>query len=347
MNFQKHLIDSRESVRSALVALEQLSTDAVLFVVDERRRLLGALTDGDIRRAIINGCDFHDPLTAFARPNPWVLRQGLDQLDEIIALRKRNVEIFPVINESGEVINVVNLRMRKSYLPVDALILAGGRGERLRPLTDTHPKPMLPVGDKPIIEYAIDRLKEYGIDDVWIALRYLPDQITGFLKDGSEKGIRIQYIHENEPLGTAGALSMVNEFVHDTVLMMNSDLLTNIDFEDFYLFFKNNGPDMAVACIPYQVNIPYAVMETADNYIRGFREKPTYTHYSNAGIYLMRKEVAEKVPHNQAFDATSLMEQLIREGKSVMSYPLIGYWLDIGSHDDYRKAQQEYARIKW
>ena len=246
-----------------------------------------------------------------------------------------------------QIINVVNFRHQKSYLPVDALIMAGGRGERLLPLTDTTPKRLLKVGEKPIIEHNIDRLNTYGIDDIWISVRYLGQQLVDYFQDGSEKALRINYVWEENALGTAGALALVEGFIHDHVLMMNSDLLTNIDFEHLYLFFEEQHADFAVACIPYQVNVPYAVMEMQDKLVTGFKEKPTYTHYSNAGIYLMKREVLECIPKNQAFNATDLMELLIQSNKKVVAYPLVGYWLDIGKHEDYQKAQLDIKQIKF
>ena len=345
--YHKHLAHVDTSIRQALELLDQLASDAIIFLVDDENKLLGSLTDGDLRRGFIKGLAFEDHLSKFIQPNPKFIQQGKYNLKEIIALRDKFFTIFPVVDAEMKIINVVNFRHQKSYLPVDALIMAGGRGERLKPLTDNTPKPLLKVGDKPIIEHNIDRLNTYGIDDIWISVRYLGNQLVDYFKDGSEKALRINYVWEEDALGTAGALALVDDFIHDHVLMMNSDLLTNIDFEDLFLFFEEHEADLAVACIPYQVNVPYAVMETNGKKVTGFKEKPTYTHYSNAGIYLMKKELINKVPKNETFNATDLMEKLIQEGKKVVAYPLVGYWLDIGKHEDYEKAQQDIKQIKF
>ena len=345
--YHKHLAHVDTSIRQALELLDQLASDAIIFLVDDENKLLGSLTDGDLRRGFIKGLAFEDHLSKFIQPNPKFIQQGKYNLKEIIALRDKFFTIFPVVDAEMKIINVVNFRHQKSYLPVDALIMAGGRGERLKPLTDKTPKPLLKVGDKPIIEHNIDRLNTYGIDDIWISVRYLGNQLVDYFKDGSEKALRINYVWEEDALGTAGALALVDDFIHDHVLMMNSDLLTNIDFEDLFLFFEEHEADLAVACIPYQVNVPYAVMETNGKKVTGFKEKPTYTHYSNAGIYLMKKELINKVPKNETFNATDLMEKLIQEGKKVVAYPLVGYWLDIGKHEDYEKAQQDIKQLKF
>ena len=345
--FHKHIAHMDISIREALHKLDELASDAILFLVDDHNHLLGSLTDGDLRRGFIKGLSFEEHVLNFIQSNPKFIQQGKYNLKEIISLRERFFTVFPVVNAQMQIINVVNFRHQKSYLPVDALIMAGGKGERLKPLTDTTPKPLLKVGEKPIIEHNIDRLNTYGIDDIWISVRYLGQQLVDYFQDGSEKALRINYVWEENALGTAGALALVKDFIHDHVLMMNSDLLTNIDFEDLYLFFEEQQADFAVACIPYQVNVPYAVMETQDKMVIGFKEKPTYTHYSNAGIYLMKREVAEMVPSNEHFNATDLMEQLIQEGKKVVAYPLVGYWLDIGKHEDYQKAQLDITQIKF
>jgi dTDP-glucose pyrophosphorylase len=344
--FNQHIASIDTSVREALMQLDALAADAILFLVDSENRLIGSLTDGDLRRGFIKGLDFDAHLSQFIQSNPKYIQQGSYNFKEIIQFRNNHIAIFPVVNQEKQIINVVNFRNQKSYLPVDALIMAGGRGERLKPLTNDTPKPLLKVGDKPIIEHNIDRLNTYGIDDVWISLRYLGSQIESHFGSGAQKSMRINYVNENDPLGTAGALALVHNFVHDRILMMNSDLLTNIDFEEFYLFFEEHDADLAVACIPYQVNVPYAVMETDNHVVTGFKEKPTYTHYSNAGIYLMKREVAEMVPSNQHFNATDLMEKLINDGKKVVSFPFTGYWLDIGRHEDFEKAQRDIHNLK-
>jgi dTDP-glucose pyrophosphorylase len=345
--FHKHIIYLDTSINESLERLNVLNTDVILFIADSNNKLMGSLTDGDLRRGFIKGLGMNNHLSEFMNIEPKFIQQGKYNLKEIIALREIYINVFPVVNSEMQIVNIVNFRLQKSYLPVDALIMAGGRGERLRPLTDTVPKPLLHVGGKAIIEHNIDRLNAYGIDDIWISLNYLGEQIVDYFEDGNSKSVRIKYVWEEDALGTAGALGLVDGFIHEHILMMNSDLLTNINFEDFYIFMEEVEADFAVACIPYQVNVPYAVMETIDNKVVGFKEKPTYTHYSNAGIYLMKREVINLVPKHKHFNATDLMEILIAKGKKVVSYPLVGYWLDIGKHEDYNKAQLDFAHVKF
>jgi len=340
-----HLIKNTQSVRDALKQLDQLAIDAILFVINDNGLLEGSLTDGDLRRGFIKGLGFEDSLLKYIQANPKVIKKNAYSINEIIAFREKNFMILPVVDDDGQIVNVINLKHKKSYLPVDAIMMAGGRGERLRPLTDSIPKSLLKVGGKPIIEHNIDRLNDFGVDDIWISVRYLGEQIESYFKDGTDKSVSIKYIHEKEALGTAGAIALVEGLIHDTILVMNSDLLTNINFEDLYLFFNYHNADFAVACIPYQVNVPYAVMDTVDQLVIGLKEKPSYTHYSNAGIYLMKREVLDLIPKGSFYNATDLIEELIKKEKKVVAYPLIGYWLDIGQHDDYKKAQEDIKML--
>lgn len=346
-NYKEHLIRSGSKIIEALVSLDNLSLDAILFVVDEKERLLGSLTDGDIRRGLIKGLSTDNLVDEIIQPHPRFLRKGEVDIKKVIEYRESNLRILPILNKDDCVTNVINFRETKSYLPVDAVIMAGGEGSRLRPLTKTTPKPLLKVGNKAIIEHNIDRLALFGIDDYWISVKYLGEQIEEYFGDGEDRNLQIEYVWEDEPLGTVGAVSKIKNFVHDYILITNSDILTNLDYEHFFLDFLNQGSDFAVVTIPYQVNIPYAVLETSDGYIKSFKEKPTYTYYSNGGIYLMKREVLKYIPKSSHYNSTDLMECLLAKGYKVTSYPLSGYWLDIGKHEDFEKAQKDITQIKF
>jgi NDP-sugar pyrophosphorylase family protein len=204
----------------------------------------------------------------------------------------------------------------------------------------------LKVGDKSIIQHNIDRLSFFGIDDYWISINYLGDMIKQQIGAGTEKNIKINYISEKKPLGTLGAISNIYDFKHDHILVTNSDILTNLDYEDFYLKFINNNADMAVVTIPYEVKIPYAVLETKNSTIISLKEKPTYTYYSNAGIYLIKRDVLKFIPKGEFYNTTDLIETLISNNKKVFSYPMLGYWLDIGNPEDYLKANNDIKNLK-
>lgn len=347
ISYKKHLIGVESTINVALVQLEQLGKDAILFVVDQEGVLVGALTDGDVRRGLIRGISINQNIQSIIQPHPRFIRKGEPSIKKIIEYREDSFRIIPIVDEANKVVNVINFRELKSYLPVDAVIMAGGRGQRLSPMTDKVPKPLLLVGDKPIIDHNLTRLSIFGIDDFWISVNYLGTQIEEYFGDGENRNIHVKYIWEDEPLGTIGAISKVNNFKHEYILVTNSDILTNLDYEHFFLDFLRKGADMSVVTIPYLVNIPYAVLETEDDIILSFKEKPTYTYYSNGGIYLIKKSALQLIPKDQFFNATDLMDQLIKIGLKVTSYPLAGYWLDIGNPQDYQKAQQDIKNIKF
>ena len=345
--FKDHLIINGSSVKQALELLNKLAPDSILFVVDHDDKLIGSLTDGDVRRGLLNDFTVASRIDEIIQPNPRFIRKGENDIQKIITYREELFRILPVVDENMRVVNVINFRTIKSYLPIDAVIMAGGRGQRLQPFTDTTPKPLLKVGDKPIMEHNIDRLASYGIDDFWVSVKYLGEQIEQYFGDGHQKNIKIEYVWETEPLGTIGAVSKITNFDHDFVLVTNSDLLATIDYEDFFLDFIRQEADFAVLTIPYKVSIPYAVLETKDGIINSLIEKPIYTYYSNGGVYLMKKKMLQHIPKNSFFNSTDLMESLVNKNYKVISYPFSGYWLDVGKHEDFKKAQIDIQNLKF
>ncbi len=346
-NFREHLIYSGSTIKEALVKLDILSKDAILFVINKEGKLIGSLTDGDVRRALIKGVTIDRVVDGIIQSKPKFIKKGDQDIQKIIEYREGYFRILPVVDCKQVVVNVINFRKMRSYLPIDVVIMAGGRGQRLQPLTDTTPKPLLKVGDKAIMEHNVDRLALYGVDDFWFSVKYRGEQIQSYFGDGKERNIVINYIWEDYALGTIGAVSKIDNFMHDYVLIMNSDLLTNLDYEDLFLDFISKDADFCVVSIPYQVDIPYAVLETVEGQITSFKEKPTYTYYSNGGIYLMKKSVLKHLPKDTFYNATDLIDKLISENLKVVSYPLVGYWLDIGKHDDFKKAQDDIKHIQF
>jgi len=345
-NFRDHLITQEKTIKEALIMLDVLAKDAILFVVNENDILIGALTDGDVRRGLLKGITIEDLVNIIIQTNPKFIRKGDRDITKIIEYREANFRILPVLDKHNKVVNVINFRENRSYLPVDAVIMAGGRGTRLQPLTDTIPKPLLKVGGKAIMEYNIDRLALYGIDDYWFSVKYLGEQIEEYFGNGNDKNRNIDYVWEETPLGTIGAVSKIKNFEHDYILLTNSDILTNLDYELFFLDFLEQDADFSVVTIPYKVNVPYAVLETSQREITSFKEKPSYTYYSNGGIYLIKRSVLQYIPEGSFYNATDLMEKLIAEKKKIISYPMSGYWLDIGKHEDFKKAQEDIKNIK-
>lgn len=347
INHRINLILLGTTIKNALIQLDKLAEDAILFVVDESDQLRGSLTDGDIRRGLIKGVTIDKPIDLIIQVNPRYLKKKEYSIEEVIEFREKLFQIIPIVDDFNRIVNVINFRKVRSYLPIDAVLMAGGRGIRLKPLTDTKPKPLLKIGDKPIIEHNLDRLTLFGIDDFWISINYLGEQIENYFGDGSDRDIKINYVSEDRPMGTIGSVSKINNFQHDNILITNSDLLTNLDYEEFFLEFIKQDADLGVVTIPYNVNIPYAILEINLGMVMKLKEKPTYTYYANGGIYLVKRSVLDLIPKDQHFNATDLMEKLIENNGKVISYPLMNYWLDIGTPEDFEKAKVDILSIKF
>lgn len=347
--FQENIIQSTCTVKDALIKLNTLPTrdSLTLFVVNKDNKLVGTLTDGDIRRSLINNLPVESGIDKAMNKNFKFLKKGDYSLSQINAFKKDEIDLIPFIDENGIIIKIIDLSKISTYLPIDAVLMAGGEGKRLKPLTDNTPKPLLKVGNKPILEYNVDRLISFGVDTIHLSVNYLSEQIKNYFGNGNEKNIRVDYVEEKEPYGTIGSVSLIKKFNHEHVLVMNSDLLTNIDFEDMFRFYSDNDADMAVACIPYQVSLPYGIVENKGIKVTGIKEKPTYTYYSNAGIYLIKKSMLPYIPEHTVFNATDLIETLINKGKTVVNYPVLCYWLDIGKHEDFIKAQEDIKHLKF
>lgn len=343
----KHCIHQNDGVKTALAQLDKIAPDSILFVVDDQNKLIGSLTDGDLRRGFIANLGFDDSLLNFIKKNPIAIHLNNYTLTQLQRYKELDYKIIPILDDGNVIVDILNFRHQHTIIPADAVLMAGGKGKRLMPLTATTPKPLLKVGDKPIIEYNIDRLIQCGVKHMNISINYLGEQLVDYFGDGSNKGAKISYAREVQPLGTIGSILLVEEFKFDDIIVMNSDILTNIDFADFYTTYKNSGADMAVAATSYQVDVPYAVLEVNEqNEVQSLKEKPRYTYYSNAGIYIIKKELLKLIPVNEFYDITDLMDVILASAKKLITYPITGYWLDIGKHEDFKKAQEDIKHIK-
>ena len=326
-----------------LEALERINSVApeplVLFVLDANKRMVGTLTDGDSRRALIAGASVNDKVERIMHRNfNYMKVEDIDNVKEIKRQKELMMKLVPILDEDHHIMDIINLEKYKTRLPIDAVMMAGGQGARLRPLTEKTPKPLLPVGDKAIIDHNVDRLINYGVQHISVTVNYLKEQIEEHYRE-PRNGVNIQTVREPKFLGTIGSIKFVPTFYNDTVLVMNSDVFTNIDYEDFFLHFLQHDAEMSVAAIPYNVSIPYGILDLDGRNIQGLLEKPKYTYYANAGIYLIKRRALDEIPEDFFFNATDLVEKLIAEGKKVIRYPLNGTWIDIGNPQEYQKAQ--------
>lgn len=336
-----HIISQDNTLLDALKRINSITNEPlVLFAIDDLQRMKGTLTDGDIRRALIRGISVESSIKEAIHRNFNYLRKGVN--DNVVNLhrqRELKMKLVPILDDENHIVEVINLEKYRTKLPVDAVLMAGGKGERLRPLTEQTPKPLIQVGDKCIIDHNIDRLLSYGLKYISVTVNYLHEQLEEHFSVPRD-GIKIQTVREPQYLGTIGSVRFVEAFHNDTILVMNSDVFTNIDYEDFFLHFKQNDADMSVAAIPYVVKVPYGVFNLEGREIKGITEKPTISYYANAGIYLIKKELLDLIPENEFFNATDFMELLITKGCKVIRYPISGYWIDIGQHDELERARE-------
>ena len=337
---RNHIINQEITLLEALSYINSVAPEPlVLFVVDKENRMVGTLTDGDSRRALIGGASVNDKAEKIMHRNfNYMKIEDIQNVKEIRRQKEMRMKLVPVLDNEYRIVDIINLEKFKTRLPVDAVMMAGGKGERLRPLTEKTPKPLLPVGDKAIIDHNVDRLISYGIKNIYVTVNYLKEQIEEHYKE-PRQGILVQTVREPKYLGTIGSIRFIPQFYNDSVLLMNSDLFTNIDYEDFFLHFQQHNAEMSVAAIPYNVSIPYGILDLDGRNVQGLLEKPKYNYYANAGIYLIKRRALEEVPEDTFFNATDLVEKLISEGKKVIRYPLNGTWIDIGNPEEYQKAR--------
>ncbi len=343
-----HIIFQNDSLVDALkrICTFKEPEPLVLFAVDENQQMTGTLTDGDVRRALIKGVSIDAKICEAMHRNFNYLRYSVD--DDVLHLREqkeKRMKLVPILDEDNRIVEIINLEKYKTKLPIDAVLMAGGKGERLRPLTEKTPKPLLKVGEKCIIDYNIHNLISYGVKNISVTVNYLREQLEEHFSEPIRE-IKVNTVREPKYLGTIGSIKFVENFYNDTILVMNSDLFTNIDFEDFYLHFQEHNAEMSVAAVPYLVSVPFGIFDLEGRNIKGLVEKPKYNYYANAGIYLIKKSALAEIPEDTFFNATDLIEALIAKGKTVIRYPLNGTWIDIGTHQEYQKAQDLVKHLK-
>ena len=334
-----HLIKQNITLLEALSRINSVAPEPlVLFVLDEDNRMVGTLTDGDSRRALIAGASVNDKVEKIMHRNfNYMKVEDINDVKEIKRQRDLQMKLIPVLDADKHIIEIINLEKYKTRLPIDAVLMAGGKGERLRPLTEKIPKPLLKVGEKCIIDHNIDRLINFGVKHISVTVNYLKEQIEEHFAEPRGE-VQVVTVREPKFLGTIGSIRFVKEFYNDTVLVMNSDLFTNIDYEHFYLHFKEHNADMSVAAVPYDVDIPLGILNLEGRNITGLSEKPHFGYYANAGIYLIKKSALELIPEDRMFHSTDLVEALIAAGRSVIRFPIGGTWIDIGTPLEYRRA---------
>ncbi|WP_392340482.1 nucleotidyltransferase family protein [Moritella marina] len=341
-NWKNILVSPDIHVQEVLQVLNKEAMQLVL-VVDENDKLLGTVTDGDVRRALINNIALSAPVRDIMFTTPTTATASTTKKSLLALMQNKGINSIPILS-AGKVVGVETLHhaMMKNRHENPVFIMAGGFGTRLRPLTDNCPKPMLHIGDKPILETVILSFINSGFINFYISTHFMPEQIQAHFGDGSKWGINIHYVHEDSPLGTGGALGLLPKNMPNLpIIMMNGDVLTKVNFERLLEFHNYNAAHATMCVREYDYQIPYGVINGEGNKIISMVEKPTQRFFVNAGIYVVSQALARSVPVNHIIDMPTLLEQHIAKQKDVLMFPIHEYWLDIGRMDDFNRAQAD------
>ncbi|PMH28898.1 alcohol dehydrogenase [Vibrio lentus] len=342
--WQKTLISESSTIKQAL---EIINSEAlrVAVVVDQDKKLLGMVTDGDIRRGLLNDLVLTDSVAKVMNSKPIIAEQGSSKECLVELMEKEQILSVPLLDKDDKVMGLETLHSALSKDKYDnpVFIMAGGFGTRLRPLTDNCPKPMLKIGDKPILETVIKSFIKAGFTNFYISTHYMPEQIHQHFGDGSSLGVNISYVHEDTPLGTGGALGLLPENMSRELplIMINGDVLTKVDFQRLLNFHIEHDADATMCVREYDYQIPYGVINGNGNQITSMVEKPVQRFFVNAGIYVLSPRVIESVPAKHHIDMPTLLEQHMYEREKVLMFPIHEYWLDIGRMDDFNRAQSD------
>jgi dTDP-glucose pyrophosphorylase/CBS domain-containing protein len=347
-NIESYLVKVQTTILEAIACIDR-NAKGIVLVVDEERRLLGTVSDGDIRRAILKGVNLDLSVQTLleerkkaAEHVPVTAPPKTSDVDLLHLMNKEEIRQIPIVDSCGRVKDMAFLSdlAREYELPLTAVVMAGGFGTRLRPLTDNTPKPMLHIGNRPILERTIEQLKKTGIHRISLTTHYKPKAISDHFGNGEGFGVDINYVQEDQPLGTAGALGLLEDN-GEPLLVINGDILTHVDFRAMLKHHRRHTASLTVGVCRYDLQVPYGVIQCQGTDVLGVSEKPKVQYLVNAGIYLLEPEVRQHIPAGRKFDMTDLIQSLIDADRKVVSFPIVEYWLDVGRPGDYERAQED------
>lgn len=345
-NYKNILLNTNSTIREALKIIDSGALK-IGIVVDESEKLLGTVTDGDIRRGLLNNLSLDDSIESIIFRKPTVCRID-DTKEKIleIALEKKLYQI-PIVDTHGKLIGIeeVDELLKPTHKNNKVVLMVGGLGTRLRPLTENIPKPMLKVGDKPILETIILNFKKYGYTEIILSVSYKSHVIEEYFGNGSKFGVKIEYIHEKKRMGTAGALTLMRHKLSEDFFVMNGDLLTNINFEHMMEYHLHNSSFATMGVREYDFQVPYGVISVDGINIKNIVEKPIHNFYVSGGVYVLNRRSLNYIPDSEYFDMPTLFEKMIEDGQKSISFPIREYWLDIGRMEEFEKANNEYHEV--
>lgn len=323
------------------------SSKQLAIVVDKNNKLLGTISDGDIRRAILKNISLENTVKNIYFRTPTVANIN-DSRESIINIcTSKKIHQIPIVDDNGNLVGleILDELISKQNKSNKVVLMVGGLGTRLKPLTNTTPKPMLYVGGKPILETIISKFASYGFVNIVLCVNYKSDIIKDYFGDGNKFGVNIEYIFEEKRMGTAGALSLLIENPDEPFFVMNGDLLTNVNFEHLLNFHLESNA-MATMCVrEYDFQVPFGVVELDVGKIKSIKEKPTHSFFVSAGIYMLSPAVLSHIPKDEFYDMPTLFEKMIKLKEELVSFPIREYWLDIGRIEEFEKANSEYHEV--
>lgn len=343
---EKLLISPDASIRDAVKTIDT-GAQQIVLVVDRYKHLLGTVTDGDIRRGILSGKSFDDPVAGLMNTSPLIAEPNADRQHLLMLMKQRRIHQIPVVDGNGVVIGIetINELLLPSRRDNIVVLMAGGLGSRLRPLTESCPKPMLPIGSRPILETILENFIEHGFHRFYISVNYKADVVKEYFGNGSRWGVQIEYLEEDHRLGTVGALTLLPETPSEPLFVMNGDILAKVNFSamlDFHLAYCSVA---TLGVRQYSHTIPYGVVTVNGHQLVNIVEKPEQNVFVSAGIYLLSPDVLQMIPSDQYYDMPTLFQRAIFSGMSATGFPIHEYWIDIGRIEDFERASQEYRGV--
>ena len=344
-NIQKIKLTIDSTIKEALQVIDT-GAMKIALVLDDEDHLLGTLSDGDIRRGLLKGLTLDDSIESIIFTNPTVCGINDTKEDILKIAVSKKLYCIPIVDEKGVLVGVEEIDdiLKPTSFSNKVVLMVGGLGTRLRPLTDDIPKPLLQVGDKPILETIINGFAKYGFTNIILSVSYKAEMIEDYFGDGSKFGVNIEYVHEDKRMGTAGALSLMCEKLNEPFFVMNGDLLTNINFEHMLEYHMSNDATATMGVREYDFQVPYGVVNVEGHDILNIEEKPVHNFFVSGGVYVLSPDVLEVIP-SAYYDMPTLFEKLIEEKKKSISFPIREYWLDIGQMSDFHRANAEYHGV--
>lgn len=343
----EHTLVPLDSTIKQVIQAIDASALQIALVVDEQRKLRGTVTDGDVRRGFLKGKTLEHSVKEIMNTRPLTVQQHEDARHIMRMMRQRKIHHIPIVNQHGIVVGLESIdgllepEIRDNWV----VLMAGGLGTRLYPLTEHCPKPLLKIGNKPILETIMENFMSYGLRKFYISVNYKAEMIEEYFGDGSKWNVEIRYLRENKRLGTAGALSLIQEKPSSPLIVMNGDLLTKVNFAQL-LQFHHEQKSLATLCVrDYEYQVPYGVVRVDDQKLQAIVEKPVEHYFVNAGIYVLNAELLDEVPQDVFYDMPTLFESLLQSNRNAAVFPIREYWMDIGRMDDFERAKSEYLEV--